>query len=159
MKTLVKSALVAVMTLMVTHIFAQEWTKEQLEVWQVAEKTWTYWKTGDVEGANAVLHEKYQGWSNKEPLPMSKEGANQWFQLMKDIQKIDMYTLNPARITVSGDAAVVDYYFYYMATYISGDQKIKMEGNGKNVEFYVKAGGKWLLLGDMTVFAEDGEDE
>jgi hypothetical protein len=22
---------------------------------------------------------------------------------------------------------------------------------GKNVEFYVKDGGKWLLLGDMTV--------
>ena len=53
---------------------------------------------------------------------------------------------------------MVDYYFYYMATYTSGEQKIQREGNGKNVEFYVKEGGKWLLLGDMTVFSEGSKE-
>ena len=31
----------------------------------------------------------------------------------------------------------------------------KMEG--RNVEFYVKDGGKWMLFGDMTYFDDDDD--
>lgn len=81
MKTTLRFAIIAVLAFFLTSsVIAQEWTKEQKEVWQTVENTWSKWKANDVAGAAANLHEK-----------------------------------------------------------------------GKNVEFYVKEGGKWLLLGDMTV--------
>jgi len=36
-----------------------------------------------------------------------------------------------------------------------GEKKAMEESHGKNVEFYVKEGGKWLLLGDLTLFNEN----
>jgi hypothetical protein len=39
-----------------------------------------------------------------------------------------------------------------------GTDKKQVHEKGKNVEFYVKEGGKWLLLGDMTVNDETMKD-
>jgi len=36
--------------------------------------------------------------------------------------------------------------------------KEQESAKGRNAEFYVKAGGKWLLLGDMTVYEEEEDD-
>ena len=158
MKTLFKSMLVAVMTLMATHVFAQEWTKAQLEVWQVVERSWASWKAGDIPGELAILHPKYQGWSTEEPVPLSKETTSQLYYSMKDNLKLDYYMLNPVRIVVLENTAVVDYYFSYYISFTWGEQKKQEEGYGKIAEFYVKEGGKWLLLGDMTVHEEEDEE-
>jgi hypothetical protein len=152
MKTTLKYALIALFTfLMTSSVIAQEWTKEQKEVWQTVENTWSKWKANDVTGAAANLHEKYQGWNSEMPLPMGKETMTQMFTEMKDMEKLDYYNIEPARITISGNAAVVDYYFNYSVTRTMGTDKKQVQEKGKNVEFYVKEGGKWLLLGDMTV--------
>lgn len=152
MKTSLKCAVVALTAFIATTTaFAQEWTKAQKEVWQVVEDSWTKWKAGDSEGATACIHEKYQGWSDDAPLPMTKEKVIQWSQEMKNIMKIEFYSINPARIVMTENAAVVDYYFMLSATYTWGEKKEMKESQGKNVEFYIKEGGKWLLLGDMTV--------
>ncbi len=158
MKTIVKSALVAVMTLMATYVFAQEWTKAQLEVWQVVEESWMKWKAGDITGEIALLHPKYQGWSSEEPIPLSRETTSQLYESMMDNLKLDYYLLNPARIVVLENAALVDYYFRYSISYTWGEQKTQQEGYGKNAEFYVKEGGKWLLLGDMTIHEEEDDE-
>jgi hypothetical protein len=151
MKTLLKYAVVAFVVFIATSTaFAQEWTKAQKEVWQVVEDSWTKWKAGDLEGSLACLHDKYQGWSDDVPLPMTKEMVIQWSKEMKNIMKMDHFTLNPARIAVTENAAVVDYYYWYEGTYTLGEKKEMKESQGKNAEFYIKEGGKWLLLGDMT---------
>lgn len=152
MKTTLRFAIIAVLAFFLTSsVIAQEWTKEQKEVWQTVENTWSKWKANDIAGAAANLHEKYQGWNGNMPLPMSKEKMTQMFTEMKDMEKLDYYSIEPARITVSDNAAVVDYYFDYQVTRIMGTDKKQEHEKGKNVEFYVKEGGKWLLLGDMTV--------
>ena len=137
----------------------QEWTKAQKEVWQIVEDGWMKWKTGDFDGYTAILHEKYQGWSDDDPLPYSKEMAKDWYQVMKNRIKIDMYQINPAIITVTSNAAVVDYYFYYEETYTRGDAKKLEDWYGKSTEFYVKEGDKWLLLGDFSVYKKVPEDK
>jgi hypothetical protein len=40
-----------------------------------------------------------------------------------------------------------------------GDKKEQEQMHGKNAEFYVKEGGKWFLLGDMTTFEEKEENK
>lgn len=134
-----------------TSVFAQEWTKAQKEVWQVVDDSWMKFKTGDVEGLTAFLHENYQGWSNDSPLPETKEMVKKWLQERKNNIQIEYYELNPARISITENAAVVDYFFSYEMTYIRREKKELQEWYGKSAEFYIKEGGKWLLLGDLTI--------
>lgn len=157
MKTTFKIAVVAfVAFIATTAAYAQEWTKAQTEVWQVVQDSWTKWKAGDVEGTMAFIHEKYQGWSDDSPLPMTKADVKNWFTEMKDMMKIEFFSLSPARILVLDNTAVVDYYFWYSTTITMAEKKEMKESKGKNAEFYVKEGGKWLLLGDMTVHEKTG---
>ena len=159
MKTLLKLAGVAfALIIATTTVFAQEWTKEQKEVWKVVEDSWTNWKAWNIEGTVASIHEKYQGWSEDDPLPMSKASQVEWYTTMKEMRKNDYFSLNPARIVVTDNAAVVDYYYSFSVTYIAGDVKKQENKKGKNAEFYVKEGGKWLLLGDMTVYDDEDDD-
>jgi len=77
---------------------------------------------------------------------------------MKDNLRLDYYMVNPVRIVVLDNAAVVDYYFSYYISFTMGEQMKQEEGYGKIAEFYIREEGKWLLLGDLTVHDED-EDE
>jgi len=138
-------------------IQAQEWTKSQQEVWQVVEKSWESWAGGDVEGTLADIHDKYQGWNHEEPLPLGKEKVKKLYTMMKEMMKIEFYNLEPARIAVTDNAAVVDYYFGFFSIWTYGEKTIEKEVKGKNAEFYVKENGKWMLIGDMTVFAPEGD--
>ena len=131
--------------------YCQEWTDAQKEVWQVVEDSWTKWKAEDIDGIMTFLHEKYQGWSNESPLPGDKESYKKWLPEEMKRMKIEFYEINPARISIAENAAVVDYYFYFEMTYTQGEKKKLQEWYGKNAEFYVKEDGKWLLLGDMTI--------
>jgi hypothetical protein len=160
MKKLIRISLVALIAIVSTSItYAQEWTKTQKEVWQVVESEWAAWKNGDVAGMTAVLHEKYQGWNAEYPLPVTKAMTSEYFTMMKDAYKIVFMNINPARIVVTENSAVVDYFFAYSISYGEGDKKETKEFKGRAVEFYTKEGGKWLLLGDMMVDDQQDEDE
>ena len=137
---------------------AQEWTKEQREVWTIVKDSWSKWAKGDVEGSIASLHEKYQGWSIDHPLPVGKAKIKEWYTMMKDFMKVEFMDMEPARIVVLDNAAVVHYYFSFSATYTWGEETKSEEVKGKNAEFWVKDKGDWKLLGDMTVFGEEDDD-
>ena len=138
--------------------YGQEWTKDQKAVWQVVQDDWASWQSGDTEGAFNTIHEKYLGWNNDDPLPINKEKWIKMYEMYKEISKMEFYDLEPARILVEGDNAVVYYYFEFYSTYTSEDEKKEKNIEGRNVEFYIKDGGKWMLLGDMTVFEEEDDD-
>jgi hypothetical protein len=154
LKTTFTSALILLLSL---PAITQEWTKEQNEVWKVVEDEWAKWKSGDVDGVAAMVHEKYQGWSIDSPLPMGKQKMIQWYRDMKDMMKVSYYSIEPARISVTKNAAVVDYYFSFSVDFTMNDKKETKEMEGKTAEFYVKEDGKWQLLGDMMI--HDGDDE
>ncbi len=152
MKTIKTVVAICVIVAFSSSIYAQEWTKEQNEVWQVVEDGWALWSKGDMEGSMALFHDKYQGWNQEEPLPMNKKKLEKWYTSMKDMMKVQYYDIQPARITVTENVAVVNYYFSAYMVFTWGETKTEEEVKGKNVEFYIKEKGKWLLLGDMTVF-------
>jgi hypothetical protein len=159
MRTLLKCAVLAFIAIIATTTaFTQEWTKAQKEVWQIVEDSWAKWKANDIPGSTAYLHEKYQGWNDQLPLPINKEMVIKRYEETKDNFIIDYFSLNPARIVITENAAVVDYYYTFDATFTRGDKKELIESHGQNVEFYIKEGGKWLLLGDMTTIKEDGNN-
>lgn len=137
---------------------AQEWSKEQTEVWKVVQDTWKGWKAGDATAVAASFHEKYQGWSDDSPIPIGKTSMMEWYNSMKDAMTVSYYSIEPARITVLKNSAVVDYFYHMNISWDMGGEKGSKEIKGKIVEFYVNEGGKWLLLGDMMVHEEDEDD-
>lgn len=159
MKKAFRIAVVALFVCLSTSlIYAQEWTKEQSEVWKVVQDSWNSWKAMDIEGLAKFIHDKYQGWSDDTPLPTGKQEVVAWYRQMKDKIKVEYLSLEPARITVLKTAAVVDYYYEFYGTFTEGEKQKSLELKGKNAEFYVKEGDKWLLLGDMTVHQNDKDD-
>jgi len=160
MKTTIKTFVaICMMVTFTSSLNAQEWTRAQEEVWQAVESGWANWANKDVEGALAGLHDKYQGWNQDEPLPFNKQKMEKWYNSMKEMMEVKYYDIEPARITVTENAAVVDYYFSAYMEFTWGDEKKEKDVKGKNVEFFVKEKGKWLLLGDMTVHIDGDEDE
>jgi hypothetical protein len=154
-------------TLIVLLIFAfvgvqsvkgQEWSKDQLEVWQEVENGWAAWKSGDTEKAFAGISDKYLGWNTEAPLPISKEKWKSKQEQYKDYVSVEYYDLQPARIVVTDDNAAIYYFFEFSMVFEKDGKKKEINTEGRNVEFYVKEKGKWKLFGDMTYFENDDDD-
>ena len=134
----------------VSTLNAQEWTKDQMEVWSVIESSWANWQEGDLEASVASIHEKYLGWNIEDPLPTTKEKWLKSMNMMKDFVKLNYYDIEPARILVYDDVAVVHYYYSQSFTYTKDDETTDFNYKGKNAEFLIKEKGEWFLIGDMT---------
>jgi hypothetical protein len=150
---------IVLLFLFTNHLHAQNWTKEQMEVWNVVVKNNELMYKGDFDGFFANVHEDYQGWNNQIPLPVNKTLYKQMMpsdEMVESI-KLDYLMTNPARIVVSGDVAVVHYVFAWTATITNDKGSVPQTQRGKNTEFYVKEDGKWLLIGDMTVLEDDDD--
>ena len=133
-----------------SNLNAQEWTKDQMEVWKVVENSWANWQEGDLEASVASIHEKYLGWNIEAPLPTTKEKWLKSMNMMKDFVKLNYYDIEPARILVYDDVAVVHYYYSQSFTYTKDDETTDFNYKGKNAEFLIKEKGEWFLIGDMT---------
>lgn len=153
MKTLFRRLLImfALSVFMVSfNLNAQEWTKEQKEVWKQVKSMWVNWSASDIDAAFAGVHDNYLGWNNSNPMPVSKA---KWVEPMK--KRNDKVTdrdfdIEPVRILVVDDAAVVHYYYSMWWVYNNGDKKINGKSSGKWTEFFVRQDGKWMLIGDFT---------
>lgn len=153
MKKLMNYAAIAVTMIVflgASTLNAQEWSKDQMEVWKVVENAWATWQEGDFEASTANIHEKYLGWNNEDPLPTTKEKWIKSMNKMKDFVKLTYYDIEPARILVYGDVAVVHYYYEQSFAYTKDDETTDYNYKGKNAEFLIKEKGEWLLIGDMT---------
>jgi len=129
---------------------AQDWSKDQKEVLEIIENAWAKWQEGDFDASVESIHEKYIGWNQEDPLPTSKAKWVKSIEKMKDYVKLIDYDIEPARILVYDDVAVVHYYFEQTMAYTKDDKTTEINFKGKNAEFLIKEGGKWLLIGDMT---------
>lgn len=133
-------------------ISAQEWTKDQKELWKTIENAWAKWQEGDLDAVFENIHEKYLGWNQDDPLPTSKA---KWFKsakIMMEHAKLAYYDIEPARILVYNDVAVVHYYYEQKIEYTKEGETTHHSYKGKNAEFCIKEGGKWMLIGDMSVW-------
>lgn len=151
MKAWVKIAAVALITFIAAAgAFAQEWTKDQKEVWQVCQNIWNQYQIGTADDVMANVHADYQGWDDQSFLPYSREKSLKQIQEWMKYLKLESFDIEPARIVVTKNAAVIDYYYNYSVTGLQAEKKETKQIKGKCVEFYTRDGGKWLLLGDMT---------
>lgn len=136
-------------------LFAQEWTKEQKEVWGTIENMWVTWQAKDYDGTFANVHDSFLGWNDEDPMPTTKK---KWVNSIKKYYNLtskEDFDIEPARILIQGDAAVVHYYYSFSYLYDDGENKQMVSHNGKWAAFFIKEDGKWMLLGDMTLGDDD----
>lgn len=148
-------AVIAMMAYTAPVATAQEWTDAEKEVWQVVEDNWAAWAEGNLDALMAGMHDGYLGWNTGDPLPVCKMRSEKQYKKAFEKMTVIDYDLIPARISVEDDAAVAHY--FWSATLKYGEDNV-VKVSGRYVEFYVKDGKKWLLLGDFTSFNDDEED-
>ncbi len=126
-------------------LHAQEWTKEQQEVWKVVQDYWALYAKGDIKGFLDYFHKDYCGWSNDAAVPSGKEVSQKWLEYMYQGSKVPLYQIDPVCIKVFGNTAFVHYYYDMIRE--SSDGK-KSHSTGRWTDILLKEGGKWLVIGD-----------
>jgi len=132
-------------------LHAQGWTKAQKEVWKVTSDAWENWKNGDMDAAFANIHKKYFEWNRPDTAkvipPEKLIGSAK--KTLKNIT-LESYNIKPEHIRVYECVAVVDYHFEYYCTITRNGKSTKYHIKGENEEYYVKDGGKWMLISDIS---------
>ena len=138
---------------------AQFCTEEEKEVWTVVEDWWKNWKNKDIDAAFATVSEDYVGWNQKNPLSISKD---KWKKQTEDYMPYSVeryYEIDPVKVVVKGDAAVVHYYYSFTNKWEFKEDKGTTKFSGKWTEFFVKENGKWMLFGDLTLWDQPEKND
>jgi ketosteroid isomerase-like protein len=143
MKNILTLVTVAVL-LFVGSSSAQDWSKEQKEVWAGVQKYWEI-NNDDPQAYFQHFDDSYLGWSYDYETPGTKENALKASKYFSSKGKQQYNTITPARIWVNGDFAFVHYYYTQVSE--SNDGKPVTE-KGRWTDILMKKGGKWMLVGD-----------
>ncbi len=123
---------------------AQEWSKEQKDVWAGVEKYWEV-NQSDPLAFLQYFDESYLGWGYENEAPSKKDDVVKSFSYWTKKGKIQYHVLTPSKIWVNGDFAFVHY--YYTQVIENTDGKATTE-RGRWTDILMKKGGKWMLVGD-----------
>jgi hypothetical protein len=134
----------------ILNMNAQNYTQDQRAVWQEVKKKWDNWQAGNLDVAFSYLHEEFLGWNEVDSLPVSK---GEWVSSMKgmlsSVSEIN-FNIEPVKILVHQNSAVIHYNCEYSFHYRSGEVSQLIEDHGKWSEFLVKENERWMLLGEFT---------
>jgi ketosteroid isomerase-like protein len=127
------------------HLFAQEWSAVQKEVWKNVEAYNALADSGNVEGFMAYVHDDYLGWNYQSALPNDKATVRKFVEYEFKNSKTLVSSIKPAAIGVFGNFAYVHY--YYSVLYKDAEGKEKAE-SGRWTDILMKQGDKWVMIGD-----------
>jgi hypothetical protein len=133
---------------------AQEWSAEELEVWQVISEQWELEVAGDLSWIE-MLHPSFEGWPVGMPHPFDKEGVRRFVAAEADQSEILAYFLDPLAITVTGGTAVVHYNYSLITQYEDGEREMDI-GRSSDVLIRTEDGWQWISwVGDERTGVED----
>lgn len=154
-KVAIALAAVLAVSLSFSPAGAQEWSKEQKELWQAVQKSWELSSADDLEGFYAMIHEDYSGWGYDSNYPGDKAMVKKWFGYYAPKYTTAIYEIFPVGIVVSGDVGIVHYYYDVVYT---NEENEEMERSGRWTDIYKKEKGKWLLIADHGGSDDDDDD-
>jgi ketosteroid isomerase-like protein len=84
---------------------AQNWTPEQLEIWEFETQCWQAYQDKDLEAHASCFHPDYIGWFAPDPAPMpvSESVHRHYINANREVA----FNLTPHAIIVRGDIAIV----------------------------------------------------
>lgn len=129
--------------LIATPVAAQEWTAEQMEVWDDLIACWDTAVRGTME---ACIHDDYMSFQMGEGVPQNKTDLVAGEAHFLDSFEMLWVHRKPLHIDVRGDVALV----LYQVDYTSRNRRTGEEITGKDswTEVFVREGGTWKALTD-----------
>jgi ketosteroid isomerase-like protein len=137
-------ALVAILCLS-NLTLAQEWSKEQKEVWKSVQAYWDLAAKGDAAGFLSYFHDSFVGWAYGTDVPQSKEDRKKMIEYSMQKNETLLYTVTPVSIWVKGNFAFVNYFYNELEKDSEGKEKWS---SGRWTDILTKQGDKWLMIGD-----------
>jgi hypothetical protein len=128
-----------------TALYAEDWSTEQKEVLSTIEACYEKLMERDLEGFLSYYHEDYKGWGLDVPVPYGKESVIKWSSFSFPRTEIMLYEVQPLEVILIGESAAIHYYFYYR---FKNHEEKEISYTARWTDFYVKDGGKWLLIAD-----------
>lgn len=133
--------LISVLTL--TQVSGQEWSEEQMEIWQASENWFELQTKNDAEGIKALIHKDFVGWGWGFYTTYGYTEMIKWADRMIPEGTESIYhTLNPMEILVINDVAVLYFYGSFIKT-VDGKQTVEQ---GQFMNVWKKEDGQWLLI-------------
>lgn len=123
---------------------AQQWSKEQQEVWAFEQKQWAMGAAKDLSWIDSMVHDNLSYWSDDRHAPQDKASLARWAKYDSQNATVIEQELYPHAIAITGNVAVVQY-SYAVASEATSDKKRKMT-QGRYTDVLVKEDGKWRFL-------------
>lgn len=123
---------------------AQEWTKQQKEVWTAVNGWWENSKNKNGKALIESVHADYKGWSFDNSFPGNKEDLKYWVTNQLPKRETLHTSLKPLEILVSGDVAVLHYYYSEIRKVDDKEKTV----SGRWTDVWKKEDGKWKLFAD-----------
>ncbi len=136
---------------------AQRWSIDQLEVWCFITEGWELKQSTEGESGERELlwleqnlHPDYQSVSSRIPMPIGKAKLLEGLRYDRLYTKTQFYLLEPQRILLHGNTAVVHYTFSWVYTTRAGKEVDAESGHRKSLvtAVLVREGDRWLQLAD-----------
>lgn len=127
-----------------TAVQAQTWSPQQLEVWKVSAGTWDMDQRKDFSWTENQVSDALSAWGNENPAPRNKASTARWHKYGTEQNAIVMHELAPLAVAISGDAALVHYYYTIATKNAEGKMTTT---HGRCSDTLVRENGKWVFLG------------
>ncbi len=134
---------IALLLVLASPAPAQQWSAEQLEVWDVIQSQWAATMEKDASWPDRFLHDAFMGWGNDQPAPRSKDSRTMWSRYGMENSTTLVQELYPIAIMVEGNTAVAHYFYSTAAEDRKGDRETT---SGRYTDVLLNDGGAWRFI-------------
>ena len=136
-------SLTCVLALFALPAQAQEWSAEQLEVWETISTMWDLGAADDPAWQD-LLHDSFMGWIGEVPTPHDKATTVAFIEAEAGQFKTIVQHITPVAIVVTGNTAVV-HYFHLGVTEFTDDMS-RETSYGRMTDVLTKTGDGWRIV-------------
>ena len=116
---------------------------DQQDVWKLEQQQWKLAAAKDTSWIETMVHPNLRMWETGAPMPRDRASLQRWARYDNSNGTILEYELQPISTTITGNVAVVQYY-YMMAR--ENDKKERERATGHYTDILIKEGGQWLFI-------------
>jgi hypothetical protein len=122
---------------------AETWNAEQQEVWKLEQQQWKMAAAKDLSWIDTMVHPNLSYWESGQPMPQNLQSLARWNRYQTTIGTTLEQELLPISIAVTGNVAVVTYYYSVARENYKKEREMV---TGHYMDVLVKDKGSWKFI-------------
>ena len=152
-KVFLTACATCVFALLTQPVQAQQWTAEEMEVWETIHQLWEL-EAAEDDAWKDLIHPSFQSWSYHSPMPYDKEHTVHLVDAEIGLFKVLAQDILPVAIVIVDGTAVAHFYHTTLVEHSDGDQELF---EGRSTDILVRTPDGWRFV--SWVGDEIGESE